>query len=707
MANNVPFKPNSSLEVNGPIEFLKGTVTESSGSYNIDNGLIERKVFNFANSGGTTYTESAETRDICFKPDGTAMFVLEEGISSSFRGVIRKFDLSTAWDLSTATYNASESADTINTIGTQTEVTSLVFIRCFLFSPDGTKLFVATVNNSSPKILQIPLTTAWDVSASSGTVQDLGPLPDTSATPLGPKAMSFNDDGTELFSWCSTSLGINKVYKSTLSSAYDISVVSGTTTELADTVTSIQDSGSLGTIVEGASIRFNEDGTKVFFWTPQQDGDTNYIIRMFNLSTAYDVTTIEDGGPYPTTPDATFDFTTLGYTTGYGSPVSCDIRSIAFGNDGKKLYTLGTQLVTEYDIGGNRRTLDLSTGNYFEVNLDADSDLVFDNARDVDLFSVKINGVSDTGGTVASNFSTSSNLNGLISFSTPWGIDLVDDGTKLYLYDFADEQVKYVSLSTPYDVSSGSFTYTNFTSTSASGAVDFRSLTIRDSGSKMHLTTGTTVHQWTLNTPYSLSSTTYNGSITPTSSRAGWNIFWNNDGTRLYSAATANAIQQMDLSTAYDITSTVTDSGISPNMTRTLYGIDLDETGTYVYYVTNINADQIVYRATLSTPYDITTLDWATEVEIDLSTTFGMPSSSNFSGCRVVDGGKKVVVLDNSYDVVRVFNTLATPSITLSPNVNVLGTQTSVTNESSARYTFSTKNGGKTFIGTQTGTDFS
>lgn len=703
MANNIPFKPNSSLEVNGPIEFLKGTVTESSGSYNIGSGLIERKVFNFAYNADLSLNESNFTQDFYFKPDGTALFILQDYITSSTRAAIRKFDLSTAWDLSTANYNSAQSGDTINTIGTQTEITSLISLSCLLFSPDGTKLFVAKDNSSNAQILQIPLTTAWDVSASSGTVHTLGPLPDANINPQGPKAMAFNGDGTELFSWCYTGSG-EVVYKTTLNSAYDISSINSTTTELADTKTSILDT-TYASILNGASIRFNGDGTKVLFWAPVSDANPNHTLRMFNLSTAYDVSTIEGGGPYPTTPDATFDLTTLGYK----NDESSDISSVVFGDDEKKLYTLGDRLVTEYDMSGNRRTLDLSTGNYFEVDLDADSDLIFDNARDVDLFSVKVNGVSTTGhGTVPESFSQSSNLNALISFSVPWGMDLVDNGTKLYLYDWSDEQVKYISLSTPYDVSSSSFSYQNFTSTTGSGSVDFRSLTVRDSGTKMHLTTGSLVHQWTLNTAYSLSSTTYDGSIAPTGGYAGWNIFWNNDGTRLYSSSSTGRILQMDLSTAYDITSTVTDNGTSPVIpSKILYGMDLDETGTYFYYTESNNLNQIIYRATLSTPYDITTLDWNTEVEIDLSTLASMPSSSNKTAVRIIDGGKKVAMLDNSYDIVRIFTILQTPSITLSPNVDVLGTQTSVTNGSSARYTFSTKNGGKTFIGTQIGTDFS
>jgi len=685
MANNAPFKPNSSLEINGPIEFFKGTVTESNTTFDITKDFIfkaQKSIMEETNAFDITGAGSA--LDIFFKPDGTAFFIISYDD-------IKKWDLSTAWDISTATYNHSES---ISGIGTSTNY------RCLTFSPDGLRLFIIENSGSSTKqIHEFTLSVAWDLGSTVTDTGDILSVPNTNGSGLTSKSINFNDDGSKLFVYPDRlAPNSDRIYSFNLTTNYSLSTSAGAITSNIE----INNATSYILPIAG-NFRFNSDGTKLFISHTSSASQVAQI-KSFDLSTPYDIAGAGiESGASPAVPDQSLIYTTIGYQT---FP-----HSFFFKDDGKKIYFLNYGSVAEYDIGGKQINLDLSTGNYFEVNLDADSDLIFDNARYVDLFSVKVNGVSTEGhGTVPGNFSTSSNLNSLISFGTPWGMDLVDNGTKLYLYDFADEQVKYISLSTPYDVSSGSFSYQSFTSVTGSGTSNFRSLTVRDSGTKMHLTTGTTVHQWTLNTAYSLGSTTYNGSITPTGGDAGWNIFWNNDGTRLYSSSSTGTILQMDLSTAYDITSTVTDNGTSPTIpSKILYGMDLDETGTYFYYVESSNSNQIIYRATLSTPYDITTLDWNTEVEIDLTTLTNpsMPSSSNKTAVRIVDEGRKVAMLDNSYDVVRVFTLLQTPYITLSPNVDVLGTQTSVINESSARYTFSTKNNGTKFIGAQTGTDFS
>ena len=87
---------------------------------------------------------------IRFKTDGTKMFVL--GIASQN---VYEYDLSTAFDVSTASYNSvsfSVSSQDGSPLG-------------FVFKPDGTKMFVA--GSSGEDINQYSLSTAWDVSTAS------------------------------------------------------------------------------------------------------------------------------------------------------------------------------------------------------------------------------------------------------------------------------------------------------------------------------------------------------------------------------------------------------------------------------------------------------------------------------------------------------------------------------------------------------------
>jgi len=90
--------------------------------------------------------QESQPRDIFFKPDGTKMYVI--GTSGDD---VNEYDLSTAWDVSTCAYiqSFSVSANEIIPYG-------------IFFKPDGTKMYVA--GDSGNTIDEYDLTTAWDVS---------------------------------------------------------------------------------------------------------------------------------------------------------------------------------------------------------------------------------------------------------------------------------------------------------------------------------------------------------------------------------------------------------------------------------------------------------------------------------------------------------------------------------------------------------------
>jgi sugar lactone lactonase YvrE len=84
-----------------------------------------------------------------FKPDGTKMYVI-----GTVGDDVNEYDLSTAWDITTASYlqNFSVAAQEINP-------TSI------FFKPDGTKMYV--VGSVGDDVNEYDLSTAWDVSTAS------------------------------------------------------------------------------------------------------------------------------------------------------------------------------------------------------------------------------------------------------------------------------------------------------------------------------------------------------------------------------------------------------------------------------------------------------------------------------------------------------------------------------------------------------------
>lgn len=138
--------------------------------------------------------------DLFFKPDGTKMY-----ISGNTGDDINEYSLSSAWDISTATYVQNFS------VATQDQAPAGV-----TFKPDGTKMYVCGVNSDS--VFEYSLSTAWNISTAS-YVQSFS----MSAQETGPSGLFFKPDGTKMYMAGSGSDAINEY---TLSSAWDISTAS-------------------------------------------------------------------------------------------------------------------------------------------------------------------------------------------------------------------------------------------------------------------------------------------------------------------------------------------------------------------------------------------------------------------------------------------------------------------------------------------------
>ena len=121
-------------------------------------------------------TQDTSPSGLFFKPDGTKMYV---GAEQSDK--ILEYNLSTAWDISTAVFlqDFSSFPDIQNPSGLH-------------FKPDGTRMFVSGL--SDPEILEYSLGTPWSVSTAS-FVREFS----TSAQESRTSAMFFKPDGTKMY----------------------------------------------------------------------------------------------------------------------------------------------------------------------------------------------------------------------------------------------------------------------------------------------------------------------------------------------------------------------------------------------------------------------------------------------------------------------------------------------------------------------------
>lgn len=183
----------------------------------------------------STATATGETLDVGakdpspnglrFKPDGTQLFVI-----GNTNDKVYAWSLSTAWDLSTATFedespsvNSEESAP-----------------QGLAFSSDGTKFYV--VGSISGTVYQYTLSTAWDVTTASYASKSKS----VSSEDSFPISVTFDDDGDQMFV-----LGITNdaVFIYDLSTAWDVS-----TATLSDSFDVSGESGN------GRGIAFGGNG---------------------------------------------------------------------------------------------------------------------------------------------------------------------------------------------------------------------------------------------------------------------------------------------------------------------------------------------------------------------------------------------------------------------------------------------------------------
>ena len=174
-------------------------------------------------------------RGIYFKEDGTKMFV------SYYGGTIKRYSLSTAWDVSTI--GSADQSDTFESdSGDYNSVGGL------FFKPDGTKFYTAVASDNAIK--QYDCGSAWDVSSMSGS--DVATRDSLQGDVTG---VFISTDGLRIW-YCD--YATDKVYQWNLSTAWDI------TTGSADSTSYSVEANPFG-------IAMKTDGTKFYLVNDGED----------------------------------------------------------------------------------------------------------------------------------------------------------------------------------------------------------------------------------------------------------------------------------------------------------------------------------------------------------------------------------------------------------------------------------------------------
>jgi len=187
--SSVFFKPD------GTKMYILGQLVDDITEYDLSTAWdITTSVFNQIFS---VAAREATPTGLFFKPDGTKMYVVGQTGDD-----VNEYNLSTAWDISTASYVQifSVYAQEINPSG-------------IFFKPDGTKMYVC--GTSGDEVNEYNLSTAWDISTSS-FVQNFS----VSAQDNTPRDVFFKSDGTVMYVLGDQGNDVNEY---SLSTAWDIS----------------------------------------------------------------------------------------------------------------------------------------------------------------------------------------------------------------------------------------------------------------------------------------------------------------------------------------------------------------------------------------------------------------------------------------------------------------------------------------------------
>jgi len=448
-------------------------------------------------------TQFATQYNISFKYDGTEMYVVGGS-------VVGQYALSTAWDLSSASH--SYTLD----ISAQTSVGLGAFV-----SYDGNNLYVAEAS-AADSILQYSLSTAYDLSSAS-YVQSLS----VGSQETIPRMVFLSPDGFSLFL---IGNGGDEVNEYSLTTAWDIS-----------TASHVQFFSVIAQATNALGFTFKVDGSKMYVV-----GSGTSAVHQYSTAADAPAEWID-----PDLANASYDSVSFSVSGQDTSP-----QGLSFNGDGTKLYMVGA-----------------SSGSIHQYALSTSYDILS-----------------------ASYSSVSFSLSG--QDATPLGMFFKPDGTLVYIAGSGTDSVLQYTLSTAWDLSTASYTRSFSLSEQSPTGVFFKS-----DGSKMFVVGqgGDNVYEYTLSTSWDISSASLSSTLSVSSQGTSpRDFFFNPDGTKMFVAdSSAGAVQQYSLTTSWDLSSASYDS--------VSFSISTQETGATAVIFNNIGSKMYIVGFANDTIYQYST----------------------------------------------------------------------------------------------------
>jgi DNA-binding beta-propeller fold protein YncE len=444
----------------------------------------------YSNVSFSVAAQENNPRGLFFKPDGTKMYIV-----GSSGDAVNEYDLSTAWDVSTASYlqNFSVVTEDASPLG-------------LFFKADGTKMYIA--GNAGDDINEYDLSSAWDISTSSYVQNFSVATQDTS-----PEDIFFKPDGTKMYVVGSDSDNVNEY---DLSTPWDISTAS----YLQNFSVAAQETNPQG-------LFFKPDGTKMYIV-----GSTGDDVNEYSLSSAWDISTAS-------------------YVQNFSVvTVETAPQSVFFHPDGSGFYVVGTanDTVYQYTIGGFSVAAQEATpeGLFFKPD-GTKMYITGSSGDDVNEYTLSTPWLVSSASYIQ-NFSVSAQE------TDPTGLFFKPDGTKMYVVGNIGDDVNEYDLSSAWDVSSASYVQ-NFSVASQESSPS--GLFFKPDGTKMYVvgSNGDDVNEYDLSTPWDISTASYVQVFSvATEEVIPEDLFFKPDGTKMYVIGrSGDDMNEYSLSTPWDI----------------------------------------------------------------------------------------------------------------------------------------------------------
>jgi len=233
--------------------------------------------------------------------------------------------------------------------------------------------------------------------------------------------------------------------------------------------------------------------------------------------------------------------------------------------------------------------------------------------------------------------------------SSPMGMAISPDGTKMYMSGASTDDIYQYTLSTAFDLSTASYDNVNMAYSTNNSGVAFK-----PDGTKMYITSYSNddVRQYTLSTAWDLSTASYDSVSFSVSGQdsAPYDLTFSTDGTKMYfSGGQYKRIHQYSLSTAWDLSTASYDSvylDVSTDCPN-LYGAVFSEDGLQLFAICASN--QIIQQYSLTTEFDLSTASLGDDFSV---------SSAGFCTSIVLSSNQeKIYILSSSNDAVFQYST--------------------------------------------------